>query len=322
MPDALRKTISATESPALLNASPYTTKWMLYRRFKLGEDLAAREHKRMDWGKRMEPLLLQAAAEELHLDVIPNADGEGGSQAYVRRNLLGCTRDARIICPDRGPGALEVKVCFDYSIWMRDWNAGRQPPRHIEIQNQQQQYVGDGEQSYRWGVIGVWCAGEMTYFQRKPIPELWEILEREAAQFFDDVANDREPAPFGAPVEIPFLARAFPLIRGKELDLSELSTFQDITGDGLIAVPEEDKRRLKLMEDARLLKYHEGERLGHERAERALKAEMLAVARDAEILKLPEGVEVKLRQVKRGAYEVKPTVYKTVDVFAPGEAPL
>jgi hypothetical protein len=39
MPDRERLTVSATEASALFDASPYVTRWMLYRRFALGEEV-------------------------------------------------------------------------------------------------------------------------------------------------------------------------------------------------------------------------------------------------------------------------------------------
>src|SRR5216684_8768697 len=152
MPDPTKQTISATESPALLGSSPYLTRWMLWQRFANGIEPEREESSRMNWGKAMQPLIVKRVAEERKLEVIPN---EGDN--YIRRGLLGCTRDATIISPDHGPGALEVKCVFDYEQWGRKWDGGKSVPREIEIQLQQQILVGDGDQmrqlSYEWGLI-------------------------------------------------------------------------------------------------------------------------------------------------------------------------
>jgi len=92
VPDPLRQTISATEAPGLWNVSPYVTRWMLWQKFAKGIALDSDENSRMKWGKLLQPLIIAQAAEELKLDVIPNAD-----DTYIRRGLLGCTRDATII---------------------------------------------------------------------------------------------------------------------------------------------------------------------------------------------------------------------------------
>src|SRR5713101_1642234 len=221
MPDPDHCTISATEVSALFNASPYVTRWMLYHKFANGlvmDDAAP--NARMDWGKKMQPLILAQVDAEKDMKVIPNAD-----DTYVRRGLLGCTRDATIICPDRGPGALEIKCVFDYATWMDKWHGGASVPRHYEIQLQTQMYVGDDNPefinpSYGWGLIAVWVCAEVHYFERQSIPKMWDRLDREAYDFFDDVKAGREPDAYGASVEAPYVTAMFPTREGQVLDLS------------------------------------------------------------------------------------------------------
>jgi hypothetical protein len=274
MPDPARKTISATEASGLFHASPYVTRWMLYQRFANGVEIDSPADSRMNWGKKLQPLVLAQAAEDLRLEVRPNAE-----DAYVRAGSipLGCTRDATIICPDRGPGALETKCVFDYGTWMREWNEGRQPPRHHEIQLQQQMIVGDDKAPYTWGVIAAWVCGEMHYFERKPIDEFWTALIQEAVRFFVDVDEKNEPDPFGAEVELPLLRELFPLIKSERLDLT---THEDA------AALLETMIQYKLAAEQKSTAVAESDRL---------RAKVLAVAKSAEELILPEGVVVRLR---------------------------
>jgi len=90
MPDVTRKTISATEMSGLLGVSPYLTRWMLWQKFAKGIEPAGPDHNRLDWGTKMEPLLLEQAAADLRLEVTTNRQPDG-SQVYVRRGLLGCS---------------------------------------------------------------------------------------------------------------------------------------------------------------------------------------------------------------------------------------
>src|SRR6202030_4173403 len=124
----------------------------------------------MSWGTKLQPLIIEQVAQERGLEVIPNDD------TYVRRGLLGCTRDATIIAPGIGPGALEIKCVFDYRVWMQKWNGGKSVPREVEIQLQQQMYVGaatenvrthmgDPLSSYKWGLIAVWVCADLYYFE-------------------------------------------------------------------------------------------------------------------------------------------------------------
>jgi hypothetical protein len=304
MPDITRKTISATEMSMLLGVSPYGTRWTLFQRFK-GNELPKPDHNRLDWGTKMEPLILEQAAEDLRLEVRTNRQADG-TQIYLRRGLLGCSRDADIIDPQRGPGALETKACFDYKILMQEWNGGKTPPRQHEIQLQQQMYVGDGDlenpKPFDWGVIGLWCGGDMTYFQRKPMPDLWETFEKEAAAFFQDLKLGIEPEPFGSPIELPLLKQLF-------------STPTGVVLNGVEILGEDAANNLaQRVVDA---EYQRAVRLAAEKVEKDTHAGLLALMKDADELELPQGIRIKVTRSPRKGYEVKPTVVVSVKSYIP-----
>lgn len=273
MPDPTRATISATQSAGLFGVSPYVTRWMLWQHFAKGINIDSPADSRMSWGTKLQPLILQQTAEDLKLEVRPNAE-----DSYHRRGLLGCTRDATIICPDRGPGALETKCVFDYRTWMTDWDGGKVAPKHYEIQLQQQMHVGDGENRpvYEWGVLAVWVAGDLHYFERKPIFDLWQRLQDEAAAFFKSVEVKQEPDPFGVPIEVEWLVKLLPTAKGKVIDLS---------GDAG-AEPHAEAARF-------YVQAKEQENAGKRTAE-PLRAKLLALARDAEEVLLPAGIKVRI----------------------------
>lgn len=309
MPDSTKQSISATQVPALFNASPYLTKFMLYRWFKYGDEVISPTNNRMDWGLLLEPLCLAQAGKDLFFDVRPTRR-EDGTQPYVRNGLIGCTRDAEIICPDRGPGALETKCVFDYGTWMREWDGGKKPPRHHELQLQSQMFVGDGFNSFKWGVLAAWCGGEMKYFERKPMPDLWKAMEVEAAKFFADLEAEREPDPFGAAIELPLLAKVFPTEIGSELDLSKFDPASKEFGDALAYA-----------ESARMMNWHDAERLGHDRAAKALKARLFALAKSNERVLLPHGISVTVSQSPRAGCTVNPSVTTSLKAFVPDNLP-
>lgn len=289
MPDPKKQTISATEMSGLLGVSPYVTKWMLFQRFAKGIEAPGPDHNRLDWGTKMEPLLLEQAAQDLRLEVQTNRQPDG-SQIYLRRGLLGCSRDADIYDPQRGPGALETKCCFDYKILMQEWDGGKTPPRMHEIQVQQQMYVGDGVKPYEWGTIALWCGGDMTYFHRKPMPDLWAKFEEEAKQFFDDVIAGREPEPFGSPVEVPLLKQIFDKPSGEIINAAE--KFGEVEATKLAQrVVDADYQRVQ--------------RLAAEKVEEKVKAELLGILKDADEIELPQGIRV-IRKVGTSRYKASP----------------
>lgn len=277
------------------------TKWMLFQRFAKGVEAPGPEHNRLSWGTKMEPLLLDQAAADLRLEVTTNRKPDG-SQAYIRRGLLGCSRDADIYDPQRGPGALETKCCFDYKILMQEWDGGKTPPRMHEIQLQQQMYVGDGAKSFDWGCIALWCGGDMTYFQRKPMPDLWAKFEAEAQQFFEDILAGREPEPFGSPIEVPLLKQLFDKPSGEIINGTELLG---------------EVEAMKLAQRVVDADYQRTVRLAAEKVEKETQAKLLAIVKDADELELPQGIRVKVTRSARAGYSVKPTTVVQVKAHIP-----
>lgn len=296
MPDATRATISASQAAALWNKSPYTTRWMLWQHFANGMSLDKPADARMTWGQKLEPLILAEAAADLKLEVRPNQP-----QVYVRRGLIGCTRDAEIISPDQGPGALEAKAIFDYRTWMADWDGGKVVPGHFEIQLQCQMYVGDGKTPFNWGAFPVWVAGEMHYFKREPMPELWADMEREAAAFFASVAAGQEPDPFGASVELPYLTN---LPRsGEAIDLSDQPDAKEIA------------------EAARMFEAESKRARGIERSRDHFKALLLGAMGEASEAVLYGGIRVKVRQDEVPAHTRAASKRTILKVTVPAELP-
>lgn len=285
MPDPARKTISATEVPALFCESSYLTRWMLYQRLASGVSLDFNEDERMREGRRMQPLIAERTAGELKLAVEQNE-----SDRYISRGFLGCTRDAQIIDPERGPGALEIKCVFDYRTWMDRWHGGSFVPREYEIQLQTQMYVGDGREPFAWGLLAVWVCAHQYYFERAAQESAWQLMSTAAGDFLGDVAAGREPDPLGVPIELPLLAELYPTITGSLLDLRENEEAESL-------VPKvHTYLSSKATENA------------NKGVAASIRAEFIGLLRGAETLLLPGGSRV---SYKKGR----------IDMWAPEEAP-
>jgi hypothetical protein len=274
MPDPNRKTISATQSAALYNASPYITPWMLYHYLR-GADIESTATDRMSWGLKLQPLVLEQAQADLKLDINANF-----SQRYVtaKNAPMGYTADAVVWCPDRGPGAVEVKCVFDYSVWMNTWDGGKTPPRYHELQLQHQLTVGDGNNSYAWGVIAVWVCGEMKYYERARDDAVSIDLTERCVEMMQAVAHQREPEAFGSSAELPILAKLFPIVKGQQLDLRS------------------DPAGAKWAQLAANLKSYKDQENFFGKAAKDAREHLLVMARDNETVLLP-GATLKLRTV-------------------------
>lgn len=277
MPDPERKTISASQAAALWNASPYVTRWMLWQQFAHGVVMDEPETVRMKWGKLLEPVILAEVASAWRFEVYPN-------KGYVRRGLLGATRDATIMAPGRGPGAVEVKCIFSYDVWMQDWQGGKSPPRHHEIQLQTQMKVGDGDggKPYQWGLLVAWVCSDMYFFERQPVIPLWAQLDIEAARFFASVERKDEPEAFGSEVEIPWLTSLYPTIKDRELDLAA------------------EYAHVKTSEDLDAYNTHKNSATFHHNSAEAYRAKLLKLAGDAEFVRLPCGYYYRVRKSGKG----------------------
>lgn len=268
MPDPRKQTISASQAAALFNASPYLTRWMLWKWFAHDVVPPTDESTRMYWGKTLQTPILQYAAKQLNLQIVENF-AHGHDLAYARRGFFGATRDATVWDPVRGVGCVEVKCVFEYKIWMDDWRGGEMIPRAHEIQLQTGMYVGPGDNNpFSWGLLVAWvCGGELVYFYRDCNHDLWAKLEIEAGRFFHSLEEKREPEVFGNAIELPWITKLFETRKGDITDRSD------------------DTELLQALKDWNM---HKGERARHNKMAESLRAKLLGAAKETELVTLPE----------------------------------
>lgn len=300
MPDITRKSISASQVAGLFNRSPYNTRWMLHQHFKNGmplgddEDDPLTTEGRMTWGNRLEPAILRAVADELRLDVVPN------KRYDVMPDLpLGCTRDADLIDPTLGYGVVEVKN-VDGLIYKQTWDEKFAPP-HIEIQHQSQMMVPHPDHGMpKWGVIAALIGGnELKILRRTHGKEMQKDIRTEVIQFFKDVGEDRVPDPLGTEREV----------RGLEF------LYPEGTVAGKIVSRFDDEDSAHLVEEYQEIS---GQRLALEKIEKALRAKILILGADTEILNLPR-YEIRYKVETRDGYTVKPSAHTKFKIRAAGE---
>lgn len=217
MPDPDKMTVSATQVSALFDASPYVTRWLLWRNFRHGDPIGVTPNERMDWGKRLEPAIFAATCEELNLD------GEWHPQhQYLRSEAhpLGCTPDGTIHDLNRGPGAVECKN-VDWLRWRDTWTEDHAPD-HIEMQIQTQMLV----RGQRWGIIACLVGGnELRLYHREPDADLHRRIVAAAAEFLDSVNRGDEPDPLGRADEMPLFRQSLDL--GADLPPLDLRESRD-----------------------------------------------------------------------------------------------
>lgn len=203
MPDPLRQTVSASQAAGLFNASPYVTRRALYDFFHDNVDLDERENESMSFGKAIESFILRRTADKLALEVVHNFAAE-----YVRREdaPIGCTLDARVTCPTRGPGIVQAKS-VRWQVHKADWTPAK-APLHIEIQTQHEMLVTNA----KWGVIACMIGANEDFllYERRPDERVYERLLEESRRLMADVANHNRPPVFGEKIELRGIEQTYP----------------------------------------------------------------------------------------------------------------
>jgi hypothetical protein len=120
--------------------------------------------------------------------------------------------------------------------------------------------------------------------------------------FFAAVVSKSEPDPSGSSVEVPWQTRLFPTVKRKQLDLSQ------------------DPSASTIAKKVPLYKTLAAQESDAKRAKETLRAELLALARDHEVIGLPHSVKFRVSTRSIAEQTRKASVSKTLTVSVPGEA--
>ena len=185
--------VGASEVSALFDCSPYLTRFELWHRKQgniatpafnaLGPD-GTPDDERIYWGVKLEAAIIEAAKERYgytdreQLDRLDNGKGLGGHP------------DRRVICPNRGPGILEIKTAD----WLVRKGWGDEPPEHYLIQSQAYQ----GLDNVLWGDVLVLVGGNrLDRFCYDFRPKIYAEIERRVEAFWQSIeANEAPPADY------------------------------------------------------------------------------------------------------------------------------
>lgn len=182
------KHVGAAEVAALFDASPWLTRYELYHR-KLGTIATPEfnaihdgtpENERIYCGVKLEPVIIEMACERWGYEPVP-------TPAHLSSGGIGGHPDQLVVCPERGPGVLEVKTAD----WLVAKGWGDEPPSNYLLQVQT--YMGLA--NVGWGDVIVLVGGnELRRYQYDFRPKLWAEIERRVAAFWRDVRDGNEPA--------------------------------------------------------------------------------------------------------------------------------
>lgn len=183
--------VGASEVAALFDANPYLTRFEVWHRKAgniatpdfnaVGPD-GTPENMRIYCGVKLERVVVEIACEiwgYQPIDTPERLDNGAG---------LGGHPDQLVICPERGPGILEVKTAD--RLVAKKW--GDEPPLHYLLQAQT--YAGLA--GVQWADIITLVGGnEPRRHREQARPALYADIERRVAEFWASVRAGTPPAP-------------------------------------------------------------------------------------------------------------------------------
>lgn len=268
------KNVGGSEVGALFGVSPFITAYSLWHE-KAGKvpPEFVKENERMRWGKLLEPLIGQEMGRKLNWKITP-------ARHYITHDTvagMGCSLDFDVVDHEWGPGIVETKVVFDYSDYMRDWSDDRAPPSY-ELQMQHQLACT----GYSWGAIVLFCAQTGTLqpaLIRRPNEKATAAILEKVVEFWDTIRAGTPPSATGTDREAAIVRELYPAREPKKV----------VT----IADP-------ALAEAASLYIWAAEQLPGITREKDTRKTQIIAAAKDAEILKVP-GYDIYIKQSKSKA---------------------
>lgn len=189
--EARKQDVTSTELAALLGMSEYKTRlklWMI-KAGKMEDDFE--ESPPSIWGNRLQNAVGQGIAEDNGWECFDLT----GYYLRDEESRIGASMDMRVICPQRGPGLLEVKTT-GYFQEENGWEKTRAPIDYeFQLQGQINIAIQEG-QEIGWGCIGALDGRKSTrQYHRVPDAPLWALIKEEVAKFWHSIKIDEPPAP-------------------------------------------------------------------------------------------------------------------------------
>jgi putative phage-type endonuclease len=233
--------IGASEAAAALGIDPYRSRFALYCE-KTGQvdakDLSDVEA--VEWGTRLEPVVVQAFGERTGRHVQHNTEQE------TRRSPVYPFMLATLDCTQRKAeggtaGALEIKTTNAYA--SEDWKEG--PPLRVQVQLQHQLAVT----GFEWGTIAALIGGQklVWYDQGRNDRFIDAMIEKERA-FWDLVESKTPPPVDGSEQTAEALRRLYAADNGSSVMLpAEAAQWDDAlqTAKAAIKAATETKRAIE-----------------------------------------------------------------------------
>lgn len=283
--EARRRYITATDSAAILRCSPWATPltvWASKRGIQAVSDSPA-----MAWGRRLEAVVADAAAEELGLAV----QTPPRLLASARYPWLAASLDRWILGQVGPPEPVEIKTSSETDGWGP--TGSTQIPPHYYIQVQHQMIVVGAAQAH---LVALLRGSDLRHYIIRGDDETQTAIIEATRAFALLVQSGQQPSPDWTHPSTPSLIRRLHPPHPGHVDLPRAA--------------DELARRLAEIK----------ERVAELTAQReSLEAQLIAMLGGAEMGRTPEGIEVRWQSRHRASYTVPATTFHTLTVRRPHE---
>ncbi len=299
-------TVGASEIPALFGISPYMTPFELYaikhgdyvREFDGVEIKANSIHlPPTERGNLLEPVAIELTRRlrpnwGIAINSIP-----GGTVFVDPQARMSCTPDAFITADTSGSvGALQIKSVAEQifkSTWTRE-DGSIEPPVAVAVQAIVDATLSGCDFAYAGAIVVGWSTA--FYLVEIPLHARLMVRARElVADFWRRIVED-DPYPADFARDGAAIAGMYADDNGGEIDLSTNSRIVEVIGA------------------RELLKAREADGTAAAKERKALDTEIIATLGNAARGRLADGRVVEAKTVRRGAYTIGPTSYRTVKV--------
>jgi putative phage-type endonuclease len=203
------KGIGGSDAAAVLGLSRYKSPLAVYLD-KIGEGVPVESTERMEWGLKLEPIILAEYGIRTRLKVEHNSTQK--ISCNPDHDWLICTLDGIAYHPEKGPGVVQCKNVDRFS--QSEW--GDLVPREYFIQL----YHEIAVTGFSWGALAVLIGGcEFRYFDFDRDEDLISlIIQKERSFWFNNVSENIPPNPTGASLDV--LSRIYSRDNGTSLTLT------------------------------------------------------------------------------------------------------
>ncbi|WP_018266487.1 YqaJ viral recombinase family protein [Methylosinus sp. LW4] len=293
--------VTASAAAGLLGVSKYMTPLRLHmlKTGELQEDGA--DDKIGEDSIELSPLGRGLALEEVGADLLRRLKPDWivrRCKEYYRDPALriGATPDLLVNDPARGFGLVQQKSVAAM-IFEKDWkdeNGEIAPPLEYFVQTIVEAHMADAQ----WAAIGALVVSYGVKFQLVPVDihaGVWARVKREVEAFWERIEHGEPPPPdFGKDGEL--VANLYADDDGSTVDLSS------------------NPRIAEIVTQREALKEREADGGAAAKERKTLDAEIIFALGNATRGRLADGRLLEAKTVRRGAYEVAPSSYRTVRI--------